>query len=273
MDQDFALEWVTVPSLLVSEDGYRLFATDMENWGKISTARSEDGLVWSGLEELLAGSDLDEACGEYLVDAAVVYLDDGGFRLLAEALDDIKRRLCSASSDDGHVWVAEEGVRWSGTDQDADQTSVPEVLRQRDGSWLLYYLGDLGSTLGKGDGVRVAQSWDGWEWSPLVQENVLDRHDTDPFPVHLEGGGVRVYHTHPVNMGRLAYSETGDGINFGEATYLQGLGEGDEPAEERWMDPVVLRLPDDRIVMYMTRMILKGEEIAWCALGRAWATD
>ncbi len=226
---------------------------------------------WSDTPQaLVEAEDLDGACGQHLVDAAVVYTDEGGYRLLVEGLDEYERRFCALSSADGVLWT-NEGVAWSGTELDENNISVPEILRHRDGHWLLYYLGDLGGGGGGGDNIRLAASGDGVTWSSRVAEGMLPAHDTDPFPVWLTGGGVRLYHTHPVMLGLIGASDSADGESFESTTDVAGLDPSATHPEELWLDPVVLRLPDDRIVAYFTRTQPDGGQAV--GVGRAWAVD
>ena len=274
LDPSFELLNFTVPTVLVlQEGGYRMFATDMTNWGSISMLRSDDGVSWGDAAEVVLQPGDFSQCGDHLLDAAVIYLDDGSYRLLVEGSDDLERWFCSALSTDGDTWQAEEGRRWEGGEADSGTVSVPEVLRQRDGRWQLFYLGDMGNVSGFGDGVRIAVSQDGWSFAEEVPYNALPQHDTDPFPVFLDDGSTRLVHTHPVTMGRLAASGSSDGWTFQEPVYLDGLGEGDGAADEKYLDPVVLRLPDQRSVAYFTRIIDTGDEVQYAAVGRAWAVD
>jgi len=102
---------------------------------------------------------------------------------------------------------------------------------------------------------------------------------TDPFPIHLEpsakggDGGVRLYHTHTVMDGRIMASDSPDGLAFALREDFTGLDPGDHDLPDRWLDPVVLHLPDGRIVAYFTRIVFDGTQVTSAAIGRAWAVD
>ncbi|MCP4805074.1 MAG: hypothetical protein GY913_22445 [Proteobacteria bacterium] len=272
LDEDFFVEDTSVPSLLITDAGLKLLLTNMNEWGGISALSSSDGVTWSQTPEMLVtADDAGGACGRYLVDVAVVYQDDG-YGLIVEGLDEPDRRFCALSSSDGETWE-DQGVAWVGTELDEGSISVPEVLRHRDGHWLLYYLGDLGDGIGGGDNIRLATSEDGLVWDSRVAEGMLPSHDTDPFPVWLTGGGVRLYHTHPVSEGLVAATDSVDGESFESSVLVTGLDPRDEHDGEKWLDPVVVHLPDGRIVAYFTRIRSGGGSIQSVGVGRAWAVD
>jgi hypothetical protein len=278
-DLSFEYEGATVPTIVVTPDGYEMLMTWMEDRGSLYRSHSADGLTWeTSPTPILTPDDFGGACGIELLDAAVLYLDDGSYRLIVECSLNVEgsvRIFGAATSTDGQTWVAEPSWTWEGTANDFGTISVPEVLRTYEGDWLLYYLGDMAGNAGPelGDGVRVAQSSDeGATWVSLADTNQLAAHDTDPFPVHLDDGSVRLYHTHPVMWGRLGTSLSTDGISFTLDGPLQGLGV-EQKDQEMWLDPVVLRLPDDRIVIYTTRLVEDGSEVGRPTIGRAFATD
>lgn len=257
LDEDFFLDQTSVPAVWIRDDGVRLLFTDMGNWGKVSYLDAADGVSFEGQPtQLVEAGD----CGNNLVDVGVVYTDDA-VHLVVEAKLDLGRRFCVLDAES-----LEPLATFTGSDTDAENISVPEVLRHRDGHQLLYYLGDLGNGGGGGDSVRLATSDDGVTFTPTVTESMLPSHDTDPFPVWLQGGGVRLYHTHPVWNGVIAATDSPDAVTF-EDTVEIGL----DPmgTREKWLDPVVLHLPDDRVVVYFTR-IVEGDGIESVGIGRAW---
>lgn len=274
-DADFRLEDYSVPHVYVRADGtYVMLVTNMNDYEGRYALTSADGIDW--VEEdapLFLPSDFGGTCGNRLPDAAMLYRPDGSFRLLVEGLsldeesrEEVWRVFCQADSTDGQTFTPLETVLFTGHGDDV-APSVPSYLLREDGSAFLYYVAAAQEIEGSHGGIRLLEVEDDAETVNVISDaNMLDDYDIDPYPVYLEGGGMRLYHTHGT-AGGPGWADSWDGLSFEEDTQIFDNEEG-----EYILDPLVLRLPDDRLVMYFTWVEEDGLERD-VKIGRAFAVD
>jgi len=290
-DTSFQIRNFTVPSIFVRPDGtFVMLATSM-----LAPARgrwyltSPDGLRWTPADgPIFAPDDFPLDCGNRLEDGFLLPTRDDGYRLVLEAslLDEVTdqtkwRRWCQATSADAVGFEPLGTYLYEGSPNDGGLAAVPSPIPLNDWSTLVYYVGDLYSAASaEGDGIRIARVADGADHAePWARTNVLAQHLVDPMPVYLEGGGVRLYMTmssHEPGIGASpGYAETDDGTTFTEPVrFLATDGPcADGVSGECLLDPVYLRLPDGRMVLYFTRLVSEPGELTTPTIGRAFATD
>ncbi len=299
-DEDFLLDNFTVPHVVIRDDGtFMMMATNMEDPEGRWSLDSDDALSWTAAEQaLFLPDEFPQDCGNRIEDGTVLYLEDGGYRLLLEGTEldedtDLTdwRVWCQARSDDGHSWEATEGIFYAGGPADGDLPSVPTPFTLSNWDALIYYMGDLYGEVGgfgDGNGMRIASVDAGADHAePWIEENILPEGQVDPMPVYLEGGGLRLYHTSTVPYGGgggragpgPGLTETSDGQTFGEVTRLIDTdGHCFEPTGgECILDPFFLHLDDGTMVLYYTYLNVdnSGEFPDWLSvgIGRAFAVD
>jgi len=149
-DADFFISGHTVPTLLVLEQGYRLFSSAPQR-GQIAVHSSVDGVQW------VPGPNLDlsaqsEACPGMALDLSVQRIPEG-YQLIVETwangrglMDpsgqatpqkESPTRFCTWTSPDGDHWTASGSLVW----KDSDST-WPSGLEgfQNNGESALYYV-------------------------------------------------------------------------------------------------------------------------------------
>lgn len=282
-DTSFSIPGVTVPQVFVRDDGrYGMLVTVNATGNERYLLTSDDGVAWSDPPELLfAPADFAPLdCGDRLEDAAVLYQPDGSYLLVLEATYTeegetvpIWRRWCQATSPDGVTFTPNtEAYFFIGLEGDEGVPSVPGALPLSDGSQLVYYNAALGSPT---QGIRVATgAQPDVTLTQLSGAPVLPTDDVDPAPVYIEGGGIRLYHTHGPGGGPGYADMAGGVVAQGDA----GLINNAEPdcvvaGGECLLDPAFLHLPDGRLVLYFSRVTLNGDGTYSEAIERAWATD
>lgn len=287
IDPDFVLKDFTVPQVFLREDNtWGLLVTNMYDPEGRWIASSEDGLTWATpTEALLEPEDFTLDCGNRLEDAFVVVEPDGRYRMVLDASlltrpeDGFTewRRWCQAVSDDGgHTFEPLDEYLYTGNENDDGRASVPHGLVLNDWSLLVYYVGDLYHAETRG-GIRAVRVFpETGEIEDVATENVLPDMDVDPMPTYLEGGGgLRLYHTHGPGGG-AGLADTTDAIGFTGDRQLLDNGPVDciTIGGVCYVDPTVMRLPDDRLVMYFTIFIDDGPGTPLNAgIHRAFATD
>ena len=282
-DTAFSIPGITVPQIFVRADGsYGMFVTVNATGNDRYLLTSDDGVTWSDPPELLfAPADFAPLdCGTRLEDAVVLYQPDGSYLLVLEAsyteeggLTPLWRRWCQATSPDGVTFTPNtESYFFTGLEGDEGVPSVPGALPLSDGAQLVYYNAAMGSPT---QGIRVAI---GAQPDVMLTQvsgaAVLPISDVDPLPVYLEGGGIRLYHTHGPGGGP-GYAEMAGGVLAeGDAGVINNT-EPDCVVEggECLLDPAFLHLPDDRLVLYYSRVTLNADGTFSEAVERAWATD
>jgi len=263
-DPGFLIPGHTVPTLLILENGYRLFSSAPQR-GQIAVHQSSDGLQWTPRQNLDLSSQ-DESCSGMALDLSVQKRSNG-YRLMVETWSNNRglmdpsgktapqvespTRFCTWTSKDGDSWTPEGALVW----QDSDPT-WPSGLEsfQYDLKTAIYYV-DTHPDL---DGIRRADlRGDTVVVGP--RKTLLPEAHVDPNPVHLLEGGVRLYHTRALE-GTLAYSDSKNGVVFGESKPLKGLSgqlcysppERPSAPDACYLDPFFLRLSDGRKIMYFS---------------------
>lgn len=282
-DPGFLIQGHTVPTLLILEEGYRLFSSAPKR-GQIAVHQSADGVEW------IRGQNLDlnglgESCSGMALDLSVQKRPTG-YRLMVEVWSNDRglmdpsgktlpqvespTRFCTWTSKDGDRWEPEGVLVW----QDADPT-WPSGLEsfQHDLKTALYYV-DTHPDL---DGIRRGELiGDTVVVGP--RKTLLPEAHVDPNPVHLLEGGVRLYHTRALEGG-LAYSDSKNGVVFGDSKPLKGLSgqicysPPERPSEPDacYLDPFFLRLSDDRKLLYFSVFESLPGGVERRGIGRAWA--
>jgi hypothetical protein len=281
-DADFRIDEFTVPQLAVTADGrVHMYATNMAATGGRWHLVSDDGLSWTDAGAAFAPEDfLPLDCGDRLEDLAPLYRPGGALDLVVEGsyTPDPRapaewRRFCRyRDADPGPAVPDAADFYFTGGADDNAQISVHAFVYDADWSGRMYYVGNLAQP---GEGIRVvAVDSAGTVGGSLHPGTILPDTDVDPMPVYLEGGGVRLYHTHG-HGGGAGYADSVDGITFSNDSGLIPHGDNDCTAVggECLLDPAFLHLPDDRLVLYFTRLVKNddGSFSAW--IERAFATD
>jgi hypothetical protein len=282
-DADFFISGHTVPTLLVLEQGYRLFSSAPQR-GQIAVHSSVDGVQW------VPGPNLDlsaqsEACPGMALDLSVQRIPEG-YQLIVETwangrglMDpsgqatpqkESPTRFCTWTSPDGDHWTASGSLVW----KDSDST-WPSGLEgfQNNGESALYYV----DTRPELDGIRRAVLEDGTVKAG-ARKTLLPKAHVDPNPVHLLEGGVRLYHTR-VLAGALAYADSKDGLVFAKSKLLKGLSgqicyappERPSAPDACYLDPFFLRLQDNRQVLYFSLFESLPGGVERRGIGRAWS--
>lgn len=282
-DEAFLLADYTVPQLWITADGgYALMATNMLADGGRWLLTSPDGLEWtpSAAPLLTAADFLPLDCGERLEDGAMLYEADGSYRLIVEGTEPIEgdkhaawRTWCQATSTDGLSFTPDtSSFFFTGAEDDGGQISVPSLLPLADGSQLVAYVGGLYTDA---EGIRLARAaGDPWALGRVSAAQMFPDDDVDPDPVYLEGGGVRVYHTH-TKQGGAGYGDLRS--NYVPEQDVQLIphtepGCASAPGD-CLLDPAFVRLDDGRMVLYYTRLVADGMGWVTAGIGRAFATD
>lgn len=280
-DPTYAIEEFTVPQMVVMADGtLRMYATNMAATEGRWVMESENGVEWgTPTEALLPSAFLPLDCGDRLEDVAPHYRP-GGLDLVAEGsytpvhTEPAEwRKFCLfEGADPGPPVPDTAAFFYEGEAADNEQISVPSLVSLEDWSARLYYVGNLASP---GEGIRVVDvSADGAAGASLSDEAVLASTDVDPLPIYLEGGGVRLFHTHG-HGGGPGYADSVDGITFTRDTGLIPH-EGEDCTAvggECLLDPAFLHLPDDRLVLYFTRLEKQANGTFTARIERAFAMD
>ncbi|GDX80962.1 hypothetical protein LBMAG42_27730 [Deltaproteobacteria bacterium] len=282
-DTAWSIPGLTVPQIFVRADGtYGMLVTVNATGNDRFLITSDDGIEWSDPPKLLF-SPADFApldCGDRLEDAAVLYQPDGSYLLVLEStyteeggVTPLWRRWCQATSPDGVTFTPNtESYFFTGLEGDEGVPSVPGALPLSDGSQLVYYNAAMGSPT---QGIRVAiGAQPDVTLAQLAGTAVLPISDVDPLPVYLEGGGIRLYHTHGPGGGP-GYAEMAGGVVAEGDSSLINNTEPDciVAGGECLLDPAFLHLPDGRLVLYYSRVTLNGDGTYSEAIERAWATD
>lgn len=294
-DETFSIDNFSVPQVYVLPDeSFIMLATNMEDPQGRWYLTSEDGLTWTAAEEPLFLPDaFPQDCGNRLEDGALLVKEDGTQHLLLEGtmLDEETdstdwRVWCQAESADGESFTAVEGYFYTGSEADGDLPSVPYVFLLADWNALIYYMGDLYSEVGgeeAGNGIRIARWEQGEDQAePWVARNILPRDLLDPMPVYLEGGGMRLYHTHTLDTSEddrrdgpaPGYADSTDGVTFTDPVrLLTPEGHCYDGMGECLLDPAFLHLPDDTLVLYYTLLERDDNDQTFVSIGRAFAVD
>lgn len=287
-DAGFLIQGHTVPTILVLDTGYVLFSSAPER-GQIALHISEDGVSWKAHSRLDLSSQPAE-CGPMALDVSVQYVDEG-YRLLVETwstrtgLTDPSGKagpppkespttFCAWRSRDGLQWRAEsKAIAWE--DKKATWPSGLEFL-QLESEQRVFYT----DTYPDLDGIRVAQITEPSRVRAGARKTALARSLVDPNPVRLLEGGVRLYHTRALE-GALGFSDSTDGYVFPPSRDVEGLSrqkcytppERPSPPDACFLDPFVLRLPDDRVLIYFSVFESLAGKKERRGIGRAWAVD
>ena len=285
-DPDFVLEGFSVPAIVVEPDGsYTLLATNMFDPVGRWRLTSPDAENWTADDEaLLTGEDFSVDCGNRLPDAAILYRPDSYHIVMEGAqLENTGitswRGFCHASSPVttplNYTTLPDYFLEMPEDENGEHQPSVPTFLPTYDDDALLYFVDAVDSPEYHG-GIRLAHvTTASMSVEVLVTDNLLDDADVDPDPIYLEGGGIRLYHTHGIGGGP-GYTDTFDGTTMGEDTELiVPNGSCNESTEggECILDPYFLHLPDDRLVMYFTVAKIDDRGDIVPQIQRAWAQD
>lgn len=281
MDESFSIDDASVPSILVLHEGggYRMFLTFHDQHGRIAMLHSDDALEWGDRVDEVLHTDLLDIEGGLLTDAAPIYLDDGSYRVFAEAYDsgNNETEVRAVRTRDGETFQYEKGVLFNPSKNDQQITSVLGPLwYEPSNAWFIYYVGNWAGK--DGDGIRLQSSSDGESFSPLVTENILHKGDVDPNPVRVEGGGIRLYHTSGRPDGQPGLATSADGLVFEDQGPMSSFdGSTCDPTlmvvgDRCLLDPFFLRLPDDRLLLYFTQ-IEKQETTQTYSVRRAFSTD
>jgi len=293
VDESFLIDGHTVPTVMVMHNGgYRMFTSSPQR-GVISVHGSDDGLNWLKMPLEFTAGGLPDECGEVLLDVSVRYLSDGQYLLQAETwsrpegvmnigralVEDASKSenpvtLCGWRSPDGDVWEAVSGELF-----EPDAASWPsgfEALGFGSRS-ALYYV----DTYPELDAIRIALVRGDEVGSYGSREPLLERSHVDPNPVHIIGGGVRLYHTHSAMTGELGAADSDDGVIFGEDLPLEGLSgqlcytppERPSPEDRCMFDPFYLRLNSGRMVLYFGVFETTASGSDRKGIGRAFAVD
>jgi hypothetical protein len=282
-DSGFLIAGHTVPTLLILDNGYRMFSSAPQR-GQIATHFSTDGVQWEPGPNLELGAQ-SEACPGMALDLSVLRVS-GGYQLIVETwangrglMDptglaapqrESPTRFCTWTSTDGDLWVPGGPLRW----KDAEAT-WPSGLEgfQSEGVNALYYV----DTHPELDGIRRAQL-QGDAVLAGARKTVLPEAHVDPNPVHLLEGGVRLYHTQ-VLAGALAYADSKDGLVFGNSVALKGLSgqlcytppERPSAPDACFLDPFFIRLPDNRQLLYFSLFETLPGGVERRGIARAWS--
>jgi len=283
-DEGFLIAGHTVPTLLILEEGYRLF-TSAPQRGQIAVHASPDAVNWTPQARLDLAAQ-PEACRGMALDLSVQYLPDG-YRLVVEnwergsglmdpsgstaAQATSPTTFCAWRSSDGEHWEAEsQALVWRD-----DEPTWPSGLEffQSQGESAVYYV-DTHPDL---DGIRRS-SVVGSRVEAGARETLLGRSMVDPNPVHLLEGGVRLFHTRALD-GALAYADSTDGLAFGKSQGLKGLSgqtcfsppERPSKPDACFLDPFFLRLVDGRMLIYFSVFESLEGGVERRGIGRAWS--
>lgn len=281
-DASFSIDQRSRPQLYIRNDGVYVMIVGLASEGKSRFAMTSDnGDAWDRSTIPFVEPELFAPlnCGSQLDDAFVAYQTDGTYAMVVEGAYDPEldgdpewRQWCRATSDDGETfWPDVDGYVFSGGEADGGHPADAGTVQLSDYSVLAYY--DSRATDNAG-GVRAALSGvSAASFETLDVGDVLNAPAVEATPVYLEGGGLRVYYTRN-DDGGIGVADLLDGVNpSGDALALANAGADCSALyAECYRDPVVLRLPDDRLVLYFTRVMLENDGYSY-AIQRAWATD
>ena len=286
-DEGFLLANHTVPTVLEMAHETVLFTSAPER-GHIAIHRSKDGLNWEAGGRIDLGA-LPEGCGVTALDVSV-HATASGYRLIVETWlrpqglmdpsgqavpqEDSPTRFCALDSPDGQTWTPMDSpLDWPGLS--ASWPSGLEFVPQSRGEHFFYV-----DTYPDLDGIRFGAIENGVLVSKGQRATLLPSTHVDPAPVLLEQGGVRLYHSRSLE-GVLAFSDSSDGVQFGESVPLDGLSgqvchappERPSAPDKCYLDPAFLRLKDDRLVLYFSVFESLPGGVERRGIGRAYAVD
>ncbi len=295
-DPEFLIAGHTVPTLLVlpGDEGFRMVTTGKER-GTLHLHVSEDGLEWKQQKEpFFHRKTMPAECGKMPLDVAFSYMPDGSVRMIVEGWKSehalgptpmegdpgpAPMALCSFMSRDGKEWIHEKGAWVLKTMGNAWPSVLDVSWDAVSGTHRMYYV----DTHPEVDGIRLAVSPDGAEYTPTQAERLLERAHVDPNPIRLrDGSGWRLYHTHDALKGALGFVDSKSGLDFeAEDKGLAGLsGQAcytppnlPSPPDACLYDPAFLRLPGGRLVMYYGIFETTEDRVDRIGIGRAFATD
>lgn len=233
--------------------------------GGIFRASSDDGLKFGATTKILDMSS----------NSAIFRLPDGRYRMLYNPLlppepgqrHPASQYFLSAVSSDGLNWQKEDGVRFrSAGSPDYDTVSVPTVVDFGNGTYRMYFVGDMYAIDSGRDGnnIRSAVSRDGglsWTRDPGESLPLVDA--MDPAVMKVEGG-YRLYYTSnvkppPGQMGGFTmnvYSAfSPDGVKFEP----EGMALAAPAAGQRLMDPEFIQSEDGSWRMYVSLSTGEGQ--------------
>jgi hypothetical protein len=236
-----------VSSCTILKDGeYWLFYTGRG----IELAKSSDGLSFSSIGTIIEAEDSKDRI-DMATNPSVFATKDEKYRMIYEGsrmdYNRNDRRLYSAISSDGLVWIAEEGVRFEdeGDGKPGELfTSVPDIIQLDDGRLRMYY------TRGITSAIAISAD-EGITW--VKEKNLdLERIAIDPDVVVLDDGTYKLFFTSfDSEFGKgeqyMMSASSIDGIDF-----VLDEGKRLQPSSGNIMvvDPDIVRLPDGRYRMY-----------------------
>ncbi|MBI2075701.1 MAG: hypothetical protein HYT72_00445 [Candidatus Aenigmarchaeota archaeon] len=199
-------------STIIKSNEYLMYYTG----NGIEMAQSSDGLNFVHLGTIIDIKDVNGV--DMVTNPAVFETNYGKYRMIFEGSkmfrDKNDRKLYSAISLDGLIWIVEEGVRF----QDAGDgkpgelfTSVPDIMRLDDGRLRLYY------TRG-GTSATALSNDDGLTW--IKETNLkLRKVAIDPDIVLLDDGTYKLFFTSfadefGVGEQWIMSANSADGVNF-----------------------------------------------------------
>lgn len=169
---------------------------------------SPDGRTWTPV----AGASVPQG-----IDWSVVKEGPGSYRMYYASINpnkpaqvsctNMRKELRYATSSDLVRWTPQPGVL-----MDDIGCGVPHVLKQRDGSYLLYW-----NTISSGHGVHVAKSSDGLSWTTVAGPLNGDQMLVDPSPIQMPDGTflmVAATGGGPADLQRLRIGSSPDGISW-----------------------------------------------------------
>ncbi len=228
---------------------------DNEYWiyytGKgIQIAKSSDGLNFIPMGTAVDVKDSKEKL-DMVTNPSIFKTKDGKYRMLFEGsiMTDNKndRKLYSAVSSDGLLWMVEEGVRFQdeGDGKPGELfTSVPDIIRLDDENLRMYYTRGITSAIAISDDEGI--SW-------VKEKNLeLERIVIDPDIVRLDDGNYKLFFTSfDSEFGKgeqyVMSASSIDGTNF---VLDEDKRIRPNPENDMVVDPDIIQLPDGRYRMY-----------------------
>lgn len=282
LDTTFSLDNRALPEFYIRGDGTIVMLSSVVAEGKSRVALpSADGDVWDRTNNpFISPEDFEPLnCGTRLDDGFVSYEADGTYTLFVEGayIPDGGETpdwsvWCRATSADGDSFTPDvDGYAYVGIEVDGNRPGDAGAITLSDDSSMAFYNGVASGDPG---GVRLALRGAGErEYVSINVGDVLPAPAIEANPVYLEGGGLRLFYVAGENGG-IAFVDAPEGLPEGEGTVAVANTGTDCSViyTECYRDPAYLLLPDGRMALYFTRVMLENDGYSY-AIQRAWATD
>ncbi len=217
----------------------------------IVSAISQDGLKWSKEEGVRVNPSEGDKDQRLVDNPAIIKLKEGGYRMLYEGSDLAQKNfvIFSATSADGSTWKKEKGVRLEDTNRfDQRIAAAPDVVKQQDGSWYMYY--------SDGDTIKLAVSDDeGKSWRKRGLSG-LPNACLDPSVIIMPDDVFRMYFVKSESEDKLTGARilSARSVNGYDWEVEKGVRVSADKGTVMVLDPDVVLVSLGKMRMYYTQL-------------------